>query len=219
MTTTNNTIKIENLSQEQLQLLATFAAQNGMQLGQPKQQKVKEIDHLNYTSEDKKIAICLAHEEHQFNIDEINDEELKIKCKRTGLCPKCLSILDEAEIIRKKMARTRKFVDNQPSEEKPGYQIREIIKANADNLAKDKKSIKALQDTDFCKTKFKLQYALLLDITGKDAEEISVLRKDAKGYVRYSPQKYVIGKRIYLLTNDLYAKNLASIQEFFTRFN
>ena len=214
-TINNNTIKLENLSAEQLQLLAAFAAQNGMKLGQPKQQKVKEVDHLNYTSEDKQIAICLAHEEHKFSINDVNDEELKTRCKRTGLCPKCLAILDEAEIIKKKMARTRQFVDNQPSADKPGFKIRELVKNNTDKLTKDKKTMKILMDAETCKAKFKLQYALLIDITGKNPDEIALLRKDSKGYVRYSPQKYTIGKKIYLMTNDLYSKNLDPIVEFF----
>jgi len=211
----NQTIKIQNLSQEQLQLLAAFAAQNGLQIGQSKQQKAKEIDHLNYKDEARTMAICLAHSEHEFAINEITDEELKTRCKRTGLCPTCLAILDEAEIIKKKMARTRQFVDNQPSADKPGFKIRELIKTNANNLAKDKKTMKILMDAEACKAKFKLQYALLIDITGKNDEEISLMRKDDKGYTRYSPQQYTIGKKVYLMTNDLYAKNLQPIQEFF----
>jgi len=212
----NQTIKLENLSNEQLQLLAAFAAQNGLQIGQPKQQKVKEIDHLNYKDEARTMAICLAHSEHEFAINEITDEELKTRCKRTGLCPTCLAILDEAEIIKKKMARTRQFVDNQPSADKPGFKIRELVKNNTDKLTKDKKAMKVLQDAEACKAKFKLQYALLIDITNKSSDEISMLRKDIKGYVRYSPQQYAIGKKVYLMTNDLYAKNLQPIQKFFT---
>ena len=213
----NNTIKLENLSAEQLQLLAAFAAQNGMKLGAAKQQKVKEIDHLNYANEEKTVAICLANDEHQFNINDINDEKLKVRCKHTGLCPHCLAILDEAEIIKKKMARTRQFVDNQPSADKPGFKIRELIKNNTDMLIKNKKMLQVLMNAEACKAKFKLQYALLIDITGKNPDEISSLRKDSKGYVRYSPQKYTIGKKIYLMTNDLYSKNLNPIVEFFNQ--
>jgi len=211
----NQTIKLENLSNEQLQLLAAFAAQNGLQIGQPKQQKVKEIDHLNYKDEARTMAICLAHSEHEFAINEITDEELKTRCKKAGLCPTCLAILDEAEVIKKKIARTRQFVDNQPSADKPGFKIRELVKNNAAKLAKDKKTMKILMDAEACKAKFKLQYALLIDITGKDDAKIAISRKDSKGYVRYSPQKYMIGKRVYLMTNDLYAKNLQPIQDFF----
>ena len=211
-------LQLSNLSAEQLTALQAFAKQNGLQLDAVKS-KTKEIDRLNYADEEKVVAICLAHDEHQFKIDEITDEELKIKCKRTGLCPRCLAILDEAELIKKKMARTRQFVSNQPSEDKPGFKIREIIKTNADKIAKNKTMLKQLQDADFCKKTFKLQYALLLDITGKNAEELAASRKDAKGYVRFSPQQYQIGKKLYLLTNDLYAKNLAPIQDYFAQLN
>ena len=113
------------------------------------------------------------------------------------------------------MARTRKFADNRLSADKPGFQIRELVKGPVDKL--DKKTLKKLQDAEFCKTNFKLQYALLLDITGKAEDEIKVLRKDQKGHVRYSPQIYTINKRSYLMTNDLYSKNLTPIQEFFAK--
>ena len=209
----SNQIQLSNLTQQQLDLLAAFAAQNGLSL-ETKVQKTKEVDHLNYN--ENNMAICLAHENHVFNVNEISDIELQKRCKRSGLCLDCIKILDEAEIIRKKMARTRQFVDNQPSVEKPGYQIRELIKQYADTLKNNRNILKQFQDAAFCKAQFKLQYALLLNITGKTAEEVGSLRKDAKGYVRYSPQNYQIGKQVFLLTNDLYMKNLAPIKEFFT---
>ena len=208
----SNQIQLSNLTQQQLDLLAAFAAQNGLSL-ETKVQKTKEVDHLNYN--ENNMAICLAHENHVFNANEIADIELQKRCKRSGLCPDCIKILDEAEIIRKKMARTRQFVDNQPSVEKPGYQIRELIKQYADTLKNNRNILKQFQDAAFCKTQFKLQYALLLDITKKSPDEVGSLRKDAKGYVRYSPQNYQIGKQIFLLTNDLYMKNLTPIKEFF----
>ena len=214
MTNNNNSkINFSNLSAEQLAVIQQFAAANGIEMT-IKQPKVKEIDHLNYTDDDHQIAICLANEKHQFNINDLTEEQQK-ESKRTGLCPHCLAILAEAEVIKQRMARTRKFADNRPSADKPGFQIRELVKAHVDEL--DKKTLKKLQDAEFCKTNFKLQYALLLDITGKAEDEIKVLRKDQKGHVRYSPQIYTINKRSYLMTNDLYSKNLTSIQEFFAK--
>lgn len=215
MTMENTTTKVmlKNLSPEQLQNLENFAAAQGMTMTLTNKHN-KNIDHLNYVDEEKTTAICLADNAHQFDIGEL-DEELAKKCKQTGLCPKCLSVLDEALHIKSCMARTRKFVDNQPSEEKAGYQIREILKNNIDNINDD--LALNLQDADFCKQKFKLSYPMLLDITDKNTEEVKLLRKDSKGYNRYSPQIYMINNNKYLLTNNLYPKNLTLIREYFEK--
>lgn len=215
MTVENTTTKVmlQNLNPEQLQILEQFAAAQGMNITLANKRN-KNIDHLNYVDEEKTTAICLADNEHQFNINELN-EELAKKCKQTGLCPQCLSVLDEASHIKSCMARTRKFVDNQPSEEKAGYQIREILKNNINNIDED--LALQLQDTDFCKREFKLSYPMLLDITNKNSEEIKILRKDSKGYNRYSPQVYTINDNRYLLTNNLYPKNLTLIRSYFEK--
>ena len=176
----------------------------------------KNVDHLNYVDEEKQTAICLADNQHQFKINDL-DEELVKKCKQTGLCPDCIKILDEATHIKSCMAKTRTFVNNQPSEEKAGYQIRQILKDNINNINDD--LLINLQDADYCRQEFKLNYPMLLDITNKTNDEIKSLRKDSKGYNRYSPQVYVINNNNYLLTNNLYPKNLTLIRSFFEKLS
>jgi len=216
MTIQNTTkVMLQNLSPEQLQTLEQFAAAQGMNITLTNKHN-KNIDHLNYMDDEKTIAACLADNNHQFIINELDEETLK-KCKQTGLCPKCLSILDEATHIKSCMARTRRFVDNQPSEEKAGYQIREILKNNINNINDD--LVLNLQDADFCKREFKLSYPMLLDITNKTSDEIKILRRDTKGYNRYSPQVYKINNNSYLLTNNLYPKNLTLIRSYFEKLS
>ena len=205
----NTKVSLKDLTAEQLEILQQFATAQGMELT-ISNKKSKNADHLDYI--DDTHAICSADKNHQFDIS-ILDNNILQKCKQTGLCPNCLEILDQATQIKQHMVRTRRFVNNQPSEEKAGYQIRQILKNNINNINDD--LLINLQEHDFCKNQFKLSYPMLLDITNKSTEEVKILRKDQKGYTRYSPQEYIINDGKYLLTNNLYPKNLNLIKNYF----
>ena len=206
---TNNYV-VSGLSQEQLQAILAAAGvdPNAIQIAPAK--KAKTVDKLTY---DGDFAIDKTGQRFQFT--SLSEEE-KIESMKTGLSPANLSILAQAKKIKEASGfRTRVVTDNRPSEDKPGYQIREIVKANLDTI--DAETLKNLQDKEFCKKQFKLQYPLLLNITNLSPEEIAIARKDAKGRSRFAPQQYKKDNEIYLMTNDLYSKNLPLISAFFNK--
>ena len=206
----SNNYVVSGLSQEQLQAILKAAGVNPNAVQIAPAKKVKVVDKLTY---DGKIAIDKTGQ--RFDFSSLSEEE-KAESMKTGLSPANISILAQAKKIKEASGfRTRVVTDNRPSEDKPGYQIREIVKANLDTI--DEKTLKNLQDKEFCKKHFKLQYALLLNITNLSPEEIAIARKDAKGRSRFAPQQYKKDNEIYLMTNDLYSKNLPLISAFFNK--
>ena len=211
---TTAALKISGITQEQLLQILKNAGVDTTQVNITA--KVPKVnDKLTYTDDSKTFAICAANNEHIFNINEL-DEETRIESMKSGLCPHCLSIMKQATAIKAASGfRTRTVTNNKPSAEKPGFQIREILKANLNNI--NDELLAQLQDKDFSRSNFKLAYPMLLNITGMSAEEIKVARKDAKQHDRYSPQVYTINRQQFLLTNDLYGKNLEPIANFFNK--
>lgn len=210
MTNTTSTLKVSGISQAQLmKLLADVGMSQNIIIQQP-----KITDKLEYVDEEKTMAVCKANPNHVFNVTEL-DEETRTAAMKSGLCPDCLTIMKQAAEIKAVSGfRTRTATDNRPSADKPGFQIREILKANVDNI--DDELLSKLQDKEFSRTNFKLAYAMLLDITNMNSEEIKAARS-VKGHARYSPYIYTIQNRQFLLTNDLYAKNLQPIKDFFEK--
>ena len=207
-------IQVAGLSREQLMAILQNAGIDTSTVNiTAKQPKIN--GRLTYVDEEKTQAICSANSEHVFNINEL-DEEARIESMKSGLCPHCLSIMKQAAEIKAASGfRTRTVTNNQPSVEKPGFKIRQIIKDNMDNI--DAELLNKLQDKTFSRENFKLAYPMFLNITGMSAEEIKVARKDAKNHDRYSPMIYTINGQQLLLTNDLYGKNLEPIANFFAK--
>lgn len=210
-----SSIKVSGISQEQLmQLLANAGITDAQVTAAIRKPKV--VDYLTYTDETKTMAVCKANPNHVFNVMEL-DEETHTAVMKSGLCPDCLAIMKQAAEIKAASGfRTRAATDNRPSADKPGFQIREIVKNNLSNL--DDETLAKLQDKQFSKEHFKLAYAMLLDITGMSNDEIKVARMVGK-HARYAPAVYTVGDKQFMLTNDLYAKNLQPIKEFFEAFN
>lgn len=185
----------------------------------------KEIDYLLYN--DDGTAICRANNvHHQFSFSDLTDEEILL-CRRSGVCPSCYykivynsehsykethSCSKETNSNKKSATDKKVKTDKNATELKPGQLIRKLVADNLDSLAKEK--MEKLCDKSFCKEHFKLQYALLLDVTDKTAEEIIEARK-INNHVRYSPQVYSKNNQNFLITNDLYQKNLEPIKLFF----
>ena len=207
----NNTIinltSTNGISVEELQaLLAAQGITAQIKIAQP-----KTNDKIQYKDEEKTIGICKYDSSHEFVIADLSEEELK-NAKQSGLCPHCYQVLQQAKAIKEVVGRTRKVTDNRPSADKPGFKIREIVKSHLASL--NDEIMDKLQNVEFCKNQFKLRYALLMDISDMASEEVKVARMD-KGHPRYSPAVYVKDERQYLLTNDLYARNLEPIEKFF----
>lgn len=184
----------------------------------------KEIDYLLYN--DDGTAICRANNvHHQFSFSDLTDEEILL-CRRSGVCPSCYykvvynsehscketNSYKETHSCKKAKVDKKSTADKKTTELKPGKLIRKLVADNLDSLTREK--IEKLCDKSFCKEHFKLQYALLLDVTDKIAEEIVETRK-INNHVRYSPQVYSKNNQSFLITNDLYQKNLEPIKLFF----
>ena len=185
----------------------------------PSNDNNKEIDYLLYNNDG--TAICRANNvHHQFSFSDLTDEEILL-CRRSGVCPSCYYKIvynsehsyKETKIDKKSATGKKVKTDEKTTELKPGQLIRKLVADNLDSLTREK--MEKLCDKSFCKEHFKLQYALLLDITDKTAEEIVEARK-INNHVRYSPQVYSKNNQNFLITNDLYQKNLEPIKLFFS---
>ena len=204
----SNNFVVSGLSQEKLAEILRNAGVDPSAIQVAPVKKVKIIDKLEH---DGNFAVDKTGQ--RFDFSSLSEEE-KAESMKTGLSPENLMILAQAKKIKEVSGfRTRIVTDNRPSEDKPGYQIRQIVKENLDTI--DEKTLKNLQDKEFCKKQFKLQYPLLLNITNLSSEEISIRRKDSKGRSRFAPQQYKKDNQVFLLTNDLYSKNLPLIKKFF----
>ena len=207
---TNTVINLSNVNGVNVEELQALLAKQGI-TAKIKITEPKVNDKINYKDETKEIGICKFDASHEFVIKDLSEEELK-NAKQSGLCPHCYEVLKQAQMIKEVVGRTRKVTDNRPSADKPGFKIREMVKANLPNL--DEETMSKLQDVEFCKNEFKLRYSLLMDITDMNSEEVKAARMD-KGHPRYSPATYIKDERQYLITNDLYQRNLDPITKFF----
>lgn len=187
-----------------------------------KTSKQRITDKLIYEDEnDKTMATCRANPMHVFNITELNEEDQK-RVKKHGLCLHCLNILEQANEIKQAIGQIR-LSNNSSSNSSTakgisaGQQIRKMF-TNAISQYSDK-DIMNFTDKNYSLQHFKLAYPLLLDITGKSAAEIKILKLDKKGHPRYSPRIYTINNKQYLMTNDLYSKNLEKFKETFKALN
>lgn len=214
-----NTSSSDN-KEEILKVLAKAGITANISIKTPKQ---RIVDKLIYEDEnDKTMATCRANSMHVFDITELSEEDQK-RVKKHGLCLHCLNILEQANEIKQAIGQIRLSNNNSSSNSSvtkgisAGQQIRKMF-TNAISQYSDK-DIMNFTDKNYSLQYFKLAYPLLLDITGKSAAEIKILKLDKKGHPRYSPRIYTINNKQYLMTNDLYSKNLEKFKETFKALN
>lgn len=73
----------------------------------------------------------------------------------------------------------------------------------ANNKEKSKEAFELLTDTDVCKRKFDMNYAILQEVSAFDTLALE-LYLDSAGYRRYYPEPYVTEGKRFLICNDWY---------------
>ena len=175
----------------------------------------KITDKFEY--DENNLAICKFSQRH-FDLNEF-DEETQLRAKKLGIHPDYIDILNQANEIKNVVKANIRTVKVRPEGAiAPGKFIRNLVQDAFNNENLTDEILDKLSDKEFSK-KMKLAYSLLLEITDKSNEEIKILRKDAKNHVRYSPQVYSFNKRSFLITNDLYDKNVTPVENIFNEFN
>ena len=119
-----------------------------------------------------------------------------------GLCPKCLA----------EKQSTNDNNNSQPVVEvvKPGQAIRErFVKLIEDKKINDE-IILILTSTEQTKSILKIRYAFLIEYDStKDIKEQSYI----KGHARYYSKPIEINDKQYLITNDLYKRNVENFMQ------
>lgn len=225
MTTNNNTVENTNTTETTVDTMKTLILTEepndevkkilelqGIQWT-VKSNKKEPVNHLK-KNENGEYECQFCHE--IVNLDSL-DEETKDKSKKSGLCPKCLSIMKQAEEI-KKTNKSLNVVNRAAKNTGVGGQIRQMIAAAFNNENMNDTVINDLMDKEFSRIQFKLAYPTIKEITGMSTDEIKSIRM-YNGHSRYSPQVFTFNNREFILTNDLYNKNLEGIQQYLTNQN
>lgn len=205
-----NKDKNKDLDQEQLKKILASA---GIQINiSPKKSKIN--DKLIYEDDDKNIASCQFDHSHKFDITTLTADEQE-KVKKYGICLNCLHILEEAEKIKQSIGKVKTTTTSSrvAGQISAGQQIRNMLVQAIPNIKSE--HLMNFTDKNYSLQNFKLAYPLLLDITNKDNSTIKQLKNDKKGHARYSPKIYHIDNRQFLMTNDLYDKNLEKVKNTF----
>lgn len=157
-----------------------------------------------------------------FNVDEYSVEMQK-RAHASGLCQDCIAQFDKLNGHMKhkataKSATGERMIVN--GGQNAGERIRAAFKWAVDNDRIDEELLENFQDKQWTKDALGLKYALLKDITNCSAEEIKVKQyednKNGKTNSRYiSRTKYEINNRSFMITNDMYSKNLDQINKAF----
>jgi len=100
-------------------------------------------------------------------------------------------------------------------------QVKEIISYYADQITSG--SMAAFLQKDFCKEFFNIRYALFIEVPkNASADNIKKLRfPDGDKNARYGVAKFTfvqIPNRTFLMTNDIYKKNVQLIMDQFFKF-
>ena len=157
-----------------------------------------------------------------FNVDEYSVEMQK-RAHASGLCQNCIEQYDRLrghmgkKSTAKNVTGEREIVNGGQA---AGERIRAAFKSAVDNGKIDDELVQNMQDKIWTKETLGLKYALLKDITDCTPEEIRVKlyedNKNGKTNARYlSRTKYEINGRQYIITNDMYTKDLAKVQKAF----
>ena len=172
----------------------------------------KTTDKLTYDEDG--MAICQFDHNHIFDINDL-DADMQAQVKKSGLCPDCLDIINKAKAIKGVHINTR------TTGVTAGKQIRNMVNFVFNNSALDDNMIANFMDKDYSRTKMGLAYPMLIEVTDKSTDEIKDMRMigNNKKHYRYSSTYYRFNNRSFLLTNDLYNKNLDKIRNTFLSLN
>ena len=160
------------------------------------------------------------------------DIEQRDQVESAGLCPKCLSIQNNIQNkIQNQISMQNSIQNSMQSSIKPftqsfkpatkstrgnttsaGELARSLIFTAMPNITQAHMDL--LTDQEYSYINFGVLYSLFLDVTGCSDREI-ITMKCHKGHSRYTKTKYNILGREYLITNDIYARNVPRIKDKF----
>ena len=142
-----------------------------------------------------------------YSMKKMNEEQLA-NAQATGLCPHCqenevlMAGAKKAEAKAEVPAKTEVAKAVGP---KPGKAIREAFMNLVSNGLINEQTLADFQDKNFILKNAGIKYAFL-----KKVDSAIILKEQVKvnGKARYSSKPITIDNRQYLVTNDLYAKNV-----------
>ena len=149
------------------------------------------VNKMEFISKTPKCVHC-----HKlYSMKKMDEEQLKL-AKETGLCPKC----QENEVL---MLSTKKV--EAKTEVKPGKIIREAFMNLVSEDLINSQVLTDFQNKNFILKNTGIKYAFLKKIDStKDIKEQTLVN----GKARYSSKPITINGEQYLVTNDLYVKNV-----------
>lgn len=185
--------------------------------------KNKPTLKTNANINDNGVVTCAACS-HTFNIDSITDEDTLKRIHQTGLCPQCLEQLakfTQAAGIKITYGTAGPRVIKNGGQN-AGKRIRDAfaIAIKHDNFTDE--ILNNMQSKEWSKKNLGISpFAFLKNITGLSAAEIDSARKedDSKGRIRYLNTPYIINNQTFLMTNNLFSKNIEIIQNTFKKLN
>ena len=200
--TNNNIINaISNATEEQKAALAATGLDINALLAalKPKAKSMGKLEGKLNDAGEYECDICGSI----VNYNEL-DEEAQAKARKFGVCPHCQAIYDKMSASKTATVRVKNAISN-------GELCRQAILPHLDEI--DEEKLALLTNKDFCQKEMKLAYALFLIIPDDaDKKKKDEMRKPDGKNARWASTEYkVLGKRV-LLTNDLYARNVAPIE-------
>ena len=157
-------------------------------------------------------GVCI-HCHTKFDYDSLNDDD-KSLVDKYGLCPACAHKYEEGQSIKQSMKVNGITTRKTPSirtGQKPGEVIRNLIK-NSEHLL----NAAIIDELNDATKMMKLAFPLFKMIPeGATENEIKELKKDTHGRSRYSNMSITVDGNKYLITNDLYDKNVTPITDMF----
>lgn len=211
MTTQNITLKITDSNIDVANIQALLASQ-GISVNfevSSSVEKIKKYGKLQII--DKNTAYCLGCESN-FDLSLIDDDEKLDFARKNGLCPHCMAKVLEARAIMKKVKmhfETEQVIKNEKS-------AKAIVLEMLGSMKLNKGIMDQLTDRDFCKKNMGLTFPLFkIYDANTDLDE----QRKANGYIKYGKQIYKINRKSYLMSNDLYHRNIEQIRNTFVALN
>jgi DNA-directed RNA polymerase subunit RPC12/RpoP len=206
--TANRTVTVESIDVNSLTVeqLIALAQARGLKVTEKKVNSKLKIENG--------IATCLNCGT-TFALSDV-DEELLKKLHKNGLCPECQHKIDEAQkimgLLKANNIGGERVIKN--GGKKVGEQLRAIVSFAVTNNRLNEEVMELLTTREASKVLTGFNFAMFIDVTGMSKDEI----KEAKlvnGRSRYLANTLVINGKSYLLSNDIYDKQLAMTKEYF----
>lgn len=168
--------------------------------------KIKKYGKLQIT-DSKDTAYCLGCD-REFSLSEIDNDEKLDFARKNGLCPECMKKVLEARAIMKKVKAF--FNAEEIDMSIKSVSAKTLILEMLDMKKMNKTIMNKLTDREFCKKEMGLNNELfrIYDDKKDIDEQIKV-----NGYVKYSKKIYKFAKKSYIMTSDIYHRNIEKVKQ------